>query len=115
MQVHLRRINAKQVRTVVGLIFDHLFGCGFNCVPRRIWQRLGTSPHRASFSLLLCRGRDAPVPLSLSRNPPPLAWAPHSPTQRCCHDADMALKQAPGGDHHVQTTARERLGAGRPT
>jgi len=33
--------------------FDHFFGCGFNCVPRRIWQRLGTSPHRATLGMLL--------------------------------------------------------------
>jgi len=94
--------------------FDHFLGCGFNCVTRRIWQRLGTSPHRASLLLLLCWGRDAPSPLSLSLPPPCLAWAPKSPTQRCCHDASMAPKLAPGGGHRVPTTAGERLGAGRP-
>jgi len=63
--------------------FHHFFGCVFNCVPRRIWQRLGTSPHRASLLLLHCCGRDAPFPLSLSPRPAPLALAHHSPAQRC--------------------------------
>jgi len=88
--------------------FDHFFGCCSICVPRRIWQRLGTSPHRATRGMPLCCGRDAPSRFSLAPPPPPpLAWNPRCPPQRCCYDADMAPKQAP--TVRVRLTNKERL------
>jgi len=67
-----------QTKFVVSLFYflDHFFGFGFSCVPRRIWQRLGTSSHRATLGLLLCSGRDAPSVFSIAPRPPPRLQPP---------------------------------------